>query len=257
MTARAGAGALVQRDARPSAADLARAEELYDNGRTLFAEGSYDAAATAFEQAHALSGNLDMLYNAALAYDRAGRFEEAIGALDRYRALAPASERARLDERKKSLQLRLDKQREAAAAAADDPEPVVPEPAATTDTPPPEPQPRTRRVRGRTWALLGASAVGLAVGTGLGATALARSRDARGRCTGTDGDLLCADAVADEARSARPLAIGADVMFAVGAAAGVAFIALLVVDLRRAKVEPAASAQVRLRPHGGGLALDF
>lgn len=238
---------------KPTAAELARAEELYDNGRTLFAEGSYDAAATAFEQAHTLSGNLDMLYNAALAYDRAGRFEEAILALDRYRALAPASERAALDERKKSLQRRLDKQREAAAAAGPPPESGEPDTAAPDPTPYPSTTPRSRRVRPVTWAVLGVGAGGLVVGTALGATSLARTKTANGGCMQSGGMLLCGDGVATAARSSRPLAIGADVAFAIAGATTVAFIALLVLDLRRGR----PPSQARLRPRPGGLAVAF
>ncbi|MBC8071271.1 MAG: hypothetical protein IAG13_23300, partial [Deltaproteobacteria bacterium] len=115
--------------AKPSPAEVQRAEELYDNGRALYAEGAYEAAATAFEEAYGISGNLDMLYNAALAYDRADAYERAIAALDRYRALAPASEREALDERKQSLQLRLEKQR----AAAAEPTTQEPPPPRTTD----------------------------------------------------------------------------------------------------------------------------
>lgn len=238
---------------KPSASDLARAEELYDNGRTLFAEGSYAAAATAFEEAHGLSGNLDMLYNAALAHDRAGDFGAAIELLDRYRAMAPASERAGLDERKKSLQVRLDKQREDAAKAAANPEPV----AALTDATPAdtiESRPE-RRVRTRTWALLGGTAAGLAIGTGLGAASLVRTRAARGGCTDLADALLCEDDVADPARSSRPLAIGADVTFAIAGALGVAFIALLAIDLRRK--DTTARAAVRVHPTAGGLAVEF
>jgi tetratricopeptide (TPR) repeat protein len=237
---------------KPTTAELARAEELYDNGRTLFAEGSYDAAATAFEQAYALSGNLDMLYNAALAHDRAGRFEEAILALDRYRALAPASERATLDERKKSLQRRLDKQREAAAA---EPQPAAdaPTPGETSVTPYPSTAPRRRRVRPVTWALLGVAAGGVVVGTALGATSLSRTKAANGGCTQSAGMLLCGDDVASAARSSRPLAIGADVAFAIAGATTVAFVALLVLDLRRG----GAPTQARLRPRPGGLAWAF
>ena len=225
---------------------------MYDNGRTLFAEGSYDSAATAFEQAHALSGNLDMLYNAALAYDRANRFEAAIDLLDRYRALAPASERAGLDERKKSLQVRLDKQREQLAAA-----PAEPGPAAQPSDPPPVTPARDnrpRRVRTRTWVLLGGSAVAAAVGTGLGAGSLARTRAARGGCVDRGDTLLCEDRVGDPARASRPMAIGADVTFAAAGALGVAFVVLLVLDLRR---EHPAGAQARWHPTVGGFALEF
>jgi hypothetical protein len=212
--------------AKPSAADLARAEELYDNGRTLFAEGSYAAAAAAFESAHELSGNDDMLFNAALAHDRAGNFEAAIAALDRYRAFAPASERAALDERKKSLQTRLQKQREAAARPAepDTPDTMYPEGPPVTphdDVPPPrsdrdrDRNPTSRRtpVRPWAWSLLGTGGALAISATALGAAALAHSRAAARRCVGPDDpqsnfklahDAMLATAPARAARGREP-----------------------------------------------------
>lgn len=234
----------------PASPELERAEELYDNGRTLFAEGSYDDAATAFEQAYALSGNLDMLFNAMLAYDRANRFEEAIDALDRYRALAPASEREGLDARKKSLVVRLEKQREAEAAAGDAAAAGAPEPADTADPAPPSPTPRERRVAPRTWGVLGASAALAAVGTGLGVASLAFTRRGRAGCTDVTGELLCGEAVADDVLASRRLAIATDVTFALAGGMAITFVVLLAVDVRRSK-----QAQVRLVPAPGGLAV--
>ncbi len=250
-------------EAKPSAQDLTRAEELFDNGRTLFAEGSYAAAATAFERAFELSGNLDMLYNAALAHDRAGEFEAAIDALDRYRALAPASERAALDERKRSLQARLDKQREAAAArspdTADD-EPMYPGDTDGDDhdaAPPPAPAPQVDRAAGRTvrpwaWSLLGAAGALGIVATALGSTSLGRSRAAREGCVGPRDAPLCSAAVGPDAVASRRLALGADIGFAVAGAALVAFIAIAAVDVRRHRRQPEPHA--RVRTHGLGVA---
>jgi hypothetical protein len=108
-------------------------------------------------------------------------------------------------------------------------------------------------VRPVTWALLGVSTGGIIVGTALGATSLARTKTANGGCTPSGGMLLCGDDVATAARSSRPLAIGADVAFAIAGATTVAFIALLVLDLRRGR----SSSQARLRPRPGGLSLAF
>jgi tetratricopeptide (TPR) repeat protein len=242
---------------KPAPADLKRAEELYDNGRALFAEGSYAAAATAFEEAYGLSGNLDMLYNAALAHDRAGDFEAAITALDRYRALAPASEREALDQRKKSLQLRLDKQREAEAKAAAEPDGTTGPPPPEEDRLMPEPTPPTerkpKRVRPVTWGLLGGSAAGFVVMAGLGGASLARTNAAKDGCIDGDAGLLCGSDVADDARKSRPLAIGADVMLGISAALAVAFIAMLAVDLRKSKRRDIA----HVRPTTTGLAVRF
>lgn len=243
--------------AKPSPAEVERAEELYDNGKALFAEGSYAAAATAFEQAYALSGNVDMLYNVALAHDRAGAFEPAIAALDRYRALAPASERASLDERKQSLVLRLEKQREAAADAGTRDPPPDDAMGPTNDGPtdePDEPMPTqpARRLRPLGWAAIGVTAVGLVAGTVLGAVSLSRTRSANKGCESQADGILCSDIVADAARSSRPLAIAADVSFAVAAAGAITAVAFLVIDLRRPK-----DAQARVRPRGAGLAVAF
>ena len=167
---------------KPPAADVKRAEELYDNGRELFGEGSYEAAALAFEEAYELSGNLDMLYNAALAYDRADAFEKAIAALDRYRALAPAEERAKLDARKSSLESRWEKQRAQQNASASTP---------STDTPADAPYPpgtkptKPKRVLGpAVWALGGTALAAFAIGTGFGAASLVRGKAGREHCTG-------------------------------------------------------------------------
>ena len=106
----------------PSAEELARARELSENGETLYAEGSYDAAIAAFKSAYEKSGDAVLLYNIALAYDRAGKFDEALEYLEYYRAFAPADERESLAAREDSLRKRrLRAQTEATEAnAADD-----------------------------------------------------------------------------------------------------------------------------------------
>lgn len=256
----AGRPATAIADGKPSGAEVERAEELYDNGKALFAEGSYAAAATAFEQAYELSGNVDMLYNVALAHDRAGSFEPAIAALDRYRALAPASERASLDERKQSLVLRLEKQRETAATGGTgDPPPddTAMTPSSSAQLPADEPGDAVppsspRRLRPLAWAAIGVTAAGLVAGTVLGAVSLSRTRKAKAGCESQADGILCSDEVADAARSSRPLAIGSDVSFAIAAAAGITAVAFIVIDLRR----PVGS-QARVRPRGAGLAVAF
>ena len=212
--------------AGPSQADIERARELYDNGRTLFAEGSWEGAIIAFEQAYELSGDINLLYNISLCHDRSGDYEQAIVYLDRYRALAPQEERSKLEERRAVLEARLQKQRETEAEAA--------EKEATEDTPaPPPPSTDTaerERVYGPAAAALTAVAVaGWAVGIGFGASSLQATRAADERCA----DGLCMDAVRDEVRRSRTHAIGADVGFAIGAAATIALVVVLAVKASR------------------------
>ena len=66
----------------PSAEDLDRAKELFENGKALYSEGSYDAAIAAFKRAYANSGDPVLLYNIALAYDRAGDYDGALENLE-------------------------------------------------------------------------------------------------------------------------------------------------------------------------------
>jgi tetratricopeptide (TPR) repeat protein len=228
-----------------------RAEELYDNGRQLYGEGSFTAAAMAFEQAFQLSGNIDMLYNAALAYDRADAFEQAISALDRYRALAPADERARLDARKASLQTRWDKQR--ASAGASNPTNTAP-----VDAPyPPAAKPeKAKPVLGpAVWALGGSAIAAFAIGTGFGAASLVRSKAGRDHCTGGDAPLCDANARTDAER-ARTYAVVADVAFAVGGALTIALVTVVAVKAARKKRGRAPSA-ARIDSSASGMLVRF
>jgi tetratricopeptide (TPR) repeat protein len=240
---------------KPSAGDVQRAEELYDNGRKLYGEGSYAAAATAFEQAYELSGNIDMLYNAALAYDRADAFEQAISALDRYRALAPAGERDKLDERKRSLQVRLEKQRESSAPTTDDSTPAGDDDG--TDAPYPTGNDRDRpRVFGpAAWGLTGAAIGAFAIGTGFGAASLVRTRKGLAHCT--DGDApLCDDRAKDDADRSREYAVVADVAFAVGGALTIALVTVVAVAASRRK-RGSATTSARLEPAASGVLVRF
>ncbi len=238
---------------KPSAADVKRAEELYDNGRELFGEGSYEAAALAFEQAYELSGNLDMLYNAALAYDRADAFEKAIAALDRYRALAPADERAKLDARKRSLESRWEKQRAQQNASSSSPKADAP---ADAPYPPGTKPARAKPVIGpAVWALGGSAIVAFAIGTGFGAASLVRGKQGREHCTGGDDPLCDSNAQTDAERS-RAYAVVADVAFAVGGALTIALVTVVAVKATRKKRATTAST-ARLESTADGVLVRF
>lgn len=247
------AHALAAAPSKPPSADVKRAEELYDNGRELFGEGSFEAAALAFEQAYELSGNIDMLYNAALAYDRADAFEQAISALDRYRALAPAEERAKLDARKSSLLARWKNEREEQAAASSPP-PGTPADAAYP--PGARTKPRTKPVIGpAVWALGGSALAAFAIGTGFGAASLVRSKAGREHCTGGDAPLCDSNAQTDAERS-RTYAVVADVAFAVGGALTIALVTVVAVKATRKKRATTAST-ARIESNANGMLVRF
>lgn len=117
-----------------ASAQAPSATTLFRRGMAAFGAERYAEAATLFEQAHALSGDAHMLYNLALARDRAG---DAAGALASYRdfvsAWPDAPERGEVEARMAEL-------------APPAPEPVVLETTPQTIEPvvaSPEPEPVT------------------------------------------------------------------------------------------------------------------
>lgn len=248
--------------ANPTDAELGRAKELFDNGKGLYSEGSYSAAIAAFRQAYALSGDPVLLYNIALAHDRAGDFESALEYLGYYRAFAPESERAALAEKEDSLRKRrLRAQNEAAESAEQ--EDAVESDESTSDTveePPTRADEPTDTVPAKkqkiftvpVWIATGVSVVGLGVGAGLGVVALGRSRDADALCMQADGGTVCPQTAESDAESARRMGIGADVALGVGAVAGVVAIVLIA---RNASKRKKANNNTALVPHAGGAGL--
>lgn len=250
-----------------SEGELERAKELFENGKGLYAEGSYTAAIAAFRQAYALSGDPVLLYNIALAHDRAGNFDEALEYLGYYRAYAPESERGALSEKEASLRkrkLRAQTDEEAAAAAAaeqgdDETTDGPPSPTASPSDDGPtdnNAKPKQKLFTVPVWVLTGVSVVGLGVGTGLGVAALGRSDDAESQCMSDGmGGTVCPREAESDADSARRLGLGADIAFGVGAAAGVVAIVLIVRNATRRK--KASTATLVPRSGGAGIQLRF
>jgi len=87
--------------------DLVRAQELYENGARLYDEGLYEEAIAAFEAAYTLSKLPELYYNIANAYERLAKWQEALDALNKYRAFAPTDERETLDRRMRNLERRI------------------------------------------------------------------------------------------------------------------------------------------------------
>ncbi len=198
----------------------ARARELYENGAILYEEGRYEDAIVAWEEAYRLSDRHALLYNIANAYERLGQYEEAIVALGRYRAYAPATEREVLDRRLRNIERRM----------------LEEQGSSTSTVTPVDPTPRP--VEGSTIQALpvGLLSVGaLALGTG---TAMA----IRSQSAGVELEVACVEGMCpDSAQSLldrnRRSAIIADVGFAVGTAAAATGVVVLVID-GRATVAP-------------------
>lgn len=186
----------------------ARAKELYENGAALYEEGRYEEAILAWEEAYRLSSRPVLLFNIANAYERLGRYDEAIDALSRYRAFAKAEERESLDRRMQNLERRRDEARAAAAAAAvttPTPTPTpTPAPAATKTGPSPLP-----------FVIMGAGVASVGVGAVFGARSLSAGAEAEALCVGEG--LLCPSEAQPALESAKRSALIADVSLITGA----------------------------------------
>lgn len=65
------------------------ARGLFAAGQAAYDEGRYDRAYELFSEAYAASDRPELLYNMALAADRAGRADEAISAYERFASAVP------------------------------------------------------------------------------------------------------------------------------------------------------------------------
>jgi tetratricopeptide (TPR) repeat protein len=230
--------------------EVARALELFAEGRAHFEAGEYAPAIEAFEGAYALYGEPNLLYNIALAYHKLGDFDLALVYLERYRARAPADEHESIDRRKEEIEREREqaeqRRREEEARTAP---PEAPPP---TDTGPP---PRVYTTGPAVLTALGLA--GLGAGVGLAVVTLDASDRARSHCMDTDlGTRPCRSEFEADARRSRTLATSANVAFAVGGAAALGAIVWLSVNgARRAKHARSARLDPHLSPTTAGLVL--
>jgi|GEM_PF-1271111 len=245
----------------PTPEDSARATELYENGKTLYDEGSYQGAALAFIQAYELSGDTNLLYNASLAYDRDGDFEHALEYLEYYRALAPEAERAKLGAKVESLKVRLAKaDSEETTDGADGSDGSTETDGdggtdsggsgSTTPDGGPVDDDKPRIFTPLAGVFTGLAVAGLGTGLGLGLAAQASTRSAEENCDG-----VCLGAADDDLGKARGRALGADIAFGVGAAAAVA--AIVVIAINASKRKKASTATLVPSHRGASLAVRF
>lgn len=255
--------------AAPAAASddkLKRAEELFNNGRQLFKEGSYEAAILAFQESYDLSKLPEILYNIGNSYEKLGDFANARKYLDQYRAYAPEKERELLGRRIQNLdqrlreqeekarvererQAQLDKQNEA-NQPSDKPPPL-------TDQPPPPPPKKDRVFGPAAGVLTGVAVVGLGLGIGFGVSAQSKRNEALAHCADGGSGLFCNTEAQSALDAQRSRAIGADISFAVAGAAAIAVIAIVAVKATKKKSEQQASLLPHAGPRGAGLTLGF
>ena len=232
--------AVAQDEPPELSAEDQRGRELYDNGVLLYNEGRYEQAILAWQAGYELTKRAGFLYNISNAYERLGKYEEALDTLAEYRVFAEASEREVIARRITSLEKRRDEK------AASAPVNVAPPPA---DPSPPQPPPvlppttgrRSRVSAGVTIAAAGALLVGGGVWSGQ------RSRSASQEVTALcveqlNEAWLCPSNARPALTRARYLAVGADLAVGTGSALAITGIILAITSPRK---RPRVGASVR------------
>lgn len=232
--------------------DERRARELFQLGDESYANGRYDAAIAAFEEAYRLSERPLLLFNLANAQERAGYLRDAIASLESYLPHARRSERAEVESRLAALRERVAEEErateqarraeearaEAAAEAA-----AEAERAQIPSEPPPAPSGPDLTLPAL--VLGGAGALLVAAGV-TGGLALAARDEASASCV----DGLCSVDAAGPLQTDEALSITTDVLALTGlAAAGVGV--WLLIDALSAEDEAPVSAAVT--PSGAAL----
>jgi tetratricopeptide (TPR) repeat protein len=224
----------------PAAAqDDERARLHFESGRSYFAEGAYERALQEFQQAYTLSERPALLFNIGQTEERLAMYEEAAQTFERYLAAVPN------DENRAVLERRIANLRERAQGRATQPhtEPL-PEPQATTG---PRTATQTPSTSGGNDGLVLGGIAALAVGGAalvtwaiLGGLALGEQSEIENGCyptrSCTPADVADMDA----------FALGADIMWPVGAVAAGVGVALLIVGLTSSSSE---HASIELLPY--------
>lgn len=233
--------------------DERRARELFTLGDESYANGRYDAAIAAFEEAYRLSERPLLLFNLANAQERAGYLRDAVSSLERYLPHARRSERDEVESRLVALRERVAEEDRAEAAARAEAEAAEAAEAASAAEAARAPEPSEPAVvRGpdllpASLVLGGGGALIIAAAV-TGGLAL-RARDtASAHCV----DGLCSVEAEGPLATDEALSITTDVLAVTGLAAAGLGIYLLVDALSRGE-STEASVDVAIGPNGGAL----
>lgn len=233
-----GSGTASAQERAPAERELSpdeRARELYLRGDRLYAEGSYDDAIVALKEAYELSHRPALLFNIANAYERLGRYEEALLYLNQYAPSAPDHQQHIVLKRIRALEQRAEERRDEDGRAA--PAPPARAPAVGTSPSPssgaalpaaayPEPLDTSSAATEATgrppllgYAIGGAGLVAIGVGTVFGISASSLRSDAEGQCRGNGDVLLCPASARESLSDASSRALVADIAWGLGLAA--------------------------------------
>ncbi|MBS2014632.1 MAG: tetratricopeptide repeat protein [Deltaproteobacteria bacterium] len=106
--------------AQPKPDKDAAARDLFAKGDAAYAEGRYEEALSAFQEAYTLSNRAQLLFNISNALERLGRYSEAVEALDKYLASGKAKDRDVVQKRLANLRKRVEDQKREEKAKEDE-----------------------------------------------------------------------------------------------------------------------------------------
>ncbi len=252
-----------QPGAGASASSESQARTLYAEGDAAYRVGRYEDAIAKFTRAYELSPRPELQFNLANAYERLGKLEEAVAALELYRPAAAPEEQSEIDARVKALRKRIAENKKAAKnPGKPKPTPTPQSAPATTGTSdsqttaPPSTGPTDDGPRDSTssptvgYVLLGLGGASLIAGTVLGILARSAHSSASDKCS----DELCLAEAEDDIDREKSLALGADIGFGAGLLlGGIGFALVLSHDDGSETVSrPAPRAALFVAPQPGG-----
>lgn len=221
-----------------------RAQELFHRGDALYAQGRYEDAILAFQEAYAISERPLLLYNIANAQERLGRWADALGMLQRYLPDAAPTERVDVEQRIRSIELRVARERALEAEQQREREREAERQRARTAT-----QESGPPVGG--WVLTIGGGALVATGVVFGVVALGARSDADGLCRTVGGQTLCSDAASDALGRDLLFSVLADASVILGVAAATVGVYLVVAG-RRGRSPERRRLQVGLGARGPG-----
>ena len=236
------------------------AREHFLLGDRHYSEGDYERAIDEFQRAYDLSGRPELHYNLANAYERLGRYEQALRSLTLYEPHAPTSRKAVVEKRIKALQARVHPTAPAQESGA---APPVEDPGAADSGSGADSDGGETPYLG--YGLLGLSAVGLGAGLFFALDASSARSDAEAACPSSAGGRFCtADAQEFLDRDQRSSVL-ADIGFGVGLVSAVVGL-YLVLDAGPASAPADTTARapketgwpqpgLRVGPRGGEVTL--
>jgi tetratricopeptide (TPR) repeat protein len=245
-----------------SADDDAKARTLFRQGDAAYAEGRYEDALRAFEEAHRLSRRPALLFNVGNALERLGKLGPAADALERYLPHAKRGEHDTLEKRIHNLRKRA---APSATIELEEEPPPAPPPVEPHPTPVepdrvqrPPPAPASERGGDTTlgWVLIGAGTATAAAGVTFGFLALAARKDADAGCKKSGGQTLCSADARDARDRDQRYSLLADVGVGVGLLAGALgtyFLIDAATERGAARAAPRLRAGVHLHAGGGAL----